>query len=167
MKINPPIQLKVRFIILCMTLSFFLPLFSYALSPNAPDNLRCCDKTNPVGTDNKPYFGWYMNDPDDNEIQTAYQILVASSEENLDANKGDLWDSGRVDSGKQNYIDYDGKPLTSATRCYWKVRVWDKDGNAGPYSGTAIFDTGLFSGDDWSGAKWIKRDTTDADDYAT
>ncbi|MEJ2670479.1 MAG: exodeoxyribonuclease III, partial [Gammaproteobacteria bacterium] len=35
-------------------------------------------------------------------------------------------------------IDYDGKPLTSATRCYWKVRVWDKDGNAGPYSGTAI-----------------------------
>ena len=165
MRKNSAVYITAKIILLCLSLLFIRPLNLYALSPSEPDNLRCCDKISPVGTDNKPYFGWYMNDPDDNEIQTAYQILVASSEENLDANKGDLWDSGRVDSGKQNYIDYDGKPLTSATRCYWKVRVWDKDGNAGPYSGTAIFDTGLFSGDDWSGAKWIKRDTTDADDY--
>ncbi len=165
MEINPAIHIKVRFIILCLLLLLLQPLYLYALSPSAPDNLRCCDKVNPVGTDDKPYFGWYMNDPDDNEIQSAYQILVSSSEGNLDANKGDLWDSGRINSGMQNYIDYEGKQLTAATRFYWKVRTWDKDANVGPYSATAIFDTGLFAGSDWSGAKWIKRDTTDADDY--
>lgn len=106
-----------------------------------------------------------MNDPDDNEIQTAYQILVASSEGNLDADNGDMWDSGQVSSGEQNYIGYDGNPLSSATRYYWKVRTWDKDGSAGPYSATAIFDTGLLNSSDWSGAKWIKRDTNVADDY--
>ena len=165
MKINPATHIKARLILFCILLLFIQPLYSHALSPNAPDNLRCCDKAYPVGTEERPYFGWYMNDPDDNEIQTAYQILVASSEGNLDANKGDLWDSSRINSEKQNYIDYDGKPLTPATRCYWKVRTWDKDGNAGPYSATALFDTGLFAGSDWSGAKWIKRDTTDTDDY--
>ncbi len=165
MRTNSAIYITAKLILLCLSLLFIRPLNLYALSPNEPDNLRCCDKTNPVGTDNKPYFGWYMNDPDDNEIQTAYQILVASSEENLDVNKGDLWDSNRINSGKQNYIDYDGKPLTPAARCYWKVRVWDKDGNAGPYSATAIFDTGLFSSIDWAPAKWIKRNTNVADDY--
>jgi alpha-L-rhamnosidase len=165
MKTNPAVNIKARFIFLCLLFFLIQSSYSFALSPKAPDNLRCSDKTNPVGIDVMPYFGWYVNDPDDNEIQTAYQILVASSEENLIANKGDLWDSGRINSRKQNYIDYDGQQLTSAKRYYWKVRTWDKDGNAGPYSATAIFDTGLFAGSDWSGAKWIKRDTTDADDY--
>jgi alpha-L-rhamnosidase len=135
------------------------------MPPNAPDHLRCLDKTDPVGTDDKPYFGWYVNDPDANEIQTGYQILVASGQAHLDANNGDLWDSGPVSSRKQNAIAYLGAPLAPATRYYWKVRTWDKDGNAGPYSETALFDTGLFTGNDWSGAKWIKRNTTAADDY--
>jgi len=160
-----PMHTKVRFILFFLLLSFIQPRYLYALSPNAPDHLRSCDKDNPVGTDDKPYFGWYVNDPDDNESQTSYQILVASSEGNLDSDNGDLWDSGRVSSGEQNYINYGGQPLTSATRYYWKVRTWDKDGNVGPYSATAIFDTGLFAGSDWAGAKWIKRDTTVSDDY--
>lgn len=133
--------------------------------PNAPDNLRCFDKINPVGTEGVPYFGWYVNDPDDNEIQTAYQILVASSEEKLAADEGDLWNSGRVKSGRQNYVDYSGKPLAAATRYFWKVRTWDKDGNISPYSAAATFDVGLLISSDWAGAKWIKRDTNDEDDY--
>jgi len=165
MNMNAAPNIKVRLILLCLLLLLIRPTYSYALSPNAPSNLRCCDKINPVGTDARPYFGWYMDDPDDNEIQTAHQIIVSSSENNLDVNKGDLWDSGRINSRTQNYIDYAGKPLTAARRYYWKVRTWDKDDNAGPYSHTAFFDTGLFTGSKWSGAKWIKRDTTDADDY--
>ncbi|MBN1361248.1 MAG: family 78 glycoside hydrolase catalytic domain [Sedimentisphaerales bacterium] len=131
----------------------------------APGNLRCCDQVNPVGTDEKPYFGWYVNDPDDDEIQTAFQVLIASSQANLAASRGDLWDSGRVESRRQNYVDFSGKPLAPATRYYWKVRTWDKDGNASPYSTTATFDTGLFTSADWAGATWIKRDTNASDDY--
>ncbi|MBN2180698.1 MAG: family 78 glycoside hydrolase catalytic domain [Sedimentisphaerales bacterium] len=165
MKTNIALPANLRVVFFCLLL-LAMPLRQiFALSPEAPDNLRCCDKTNPVGTEAKPYFGWYVNDPDDDEIQTAYQIIVASSTKNLNADKGDLWDSGRISSGKQNYIFYGGNSLEPATRYYWKVRTWDKDGNAGPYSAAAVFDTGLFTSDDFSGASWIKRDTRDADDY--
>jgi alpha-L-rhamnosidase len=165
MKTYFAMNVNVRFIVLCLVLSLIQPLSLYAALPGEPDNLRCCDKVHPVGTDDKPWFGWYVNDADDNEIQTAYQILVASSKTNLDANDGDMWDSGRVASGMQNYIDYSGNPLSPTGRYYWKVRTWDKDSNAGPYSAPAIFNTGLFTSSDWSGAKWIKQDTNTADDY--
>jgi alpha-L-rhamnosidase len=165
MKTYFALTMNSRFIAFCLVLSLIQPLYLYAASPGEPDNLRCCDKVHPVGTDNKPYFGWYVNDADDNEIQTAYQILVASSKTNLDADNGDMWDSGKISSSMQNYIDYSGNPLSYATRYYWKIRTWDKDGNAGPYSAPAIFDTGLFTSSNWAEAKWIKRDTNAADDY--
>jgi len=65
----------------------------------------------------------------------------------------------------QNYVYFEGKQLNAATQYYWKVRTWDKDGNVSPYSATSTFSTGLFSNSDWSGAKWIKRDTQVKDDY--
>ena len=137
----------------------------YPASPDAPFRLRCCDKSNPVGTDSLPYFGWMMNDADDSEIQSAYQILVASSQTNCDQGIGDLWDSGQVRSGMQNYVYYEGLPLAAAVRCYWKVRIWDKSGNMSPYSEGGFFDTGLFQNEDWSGAKWIQGEGNERDDY--
>lgn len=138
---------------------------AFAAAPTAPTNLRVNDAMNPVGTDASPYFGWYVNDPDKDEIQTRYRILVASSQANLDADAGDLWDSGVVSSRLQNHVTYGGAPLSSDTRCYWKVRTWDKDTNTSPYSVTGTFVVGLLNDEDWSGAMWIKRDTTVPDDY--
>ncbi|MEJ6979039.1 family 78 glycoside hydrolase catalytic domain [Pedobacter sp. P351] len=142
-----------------------LPFLVNAAAPKAPSNLRSCDKVNPVGTDSNPYFGWYINDADNNEVQTAYQVIVASSPNNLNSNKGDIWDSGKTASGIQNYIYFGGKSLLSAHAYYWKVRTWDKDGNVSPYSSPSMFNTGLFTSADWSGSKWIKRTSNDADDY--
>jgi len=48
--------------------------------------------------------------------QTAYQILVASSEKLLAEDRGDLWDSGKVESGKSDCIEYAGQALSPATR---------------------------------------------------
>jgi alpha-L-rhamnosidase len=138
-----------------------MPLLALATAPKAPSNLRTCDKVSPVGTDNKPYFGWYVNDADKDEIQSAYQILVSTSQ----GGKGDVWDSGKVPASLQNYIAFGGKTILPGTRYYWKVRTWDKTGTPGPYSAAAHFDTGLFGTGDWSGAKWVKRTTTDPDDY--
>lgn len=138
---------------------------SQAASPNAPINLRTYDKFNPLGTDNRPYFGWYVCDSDDNEIQSAYQILIATSLSDLNVNKGDIWDSGKTSSRKQNHVYASGKPLSSATRYYWKVRTWDKDGNISPYSNPATFETGLLTNGDWDGAKWIKRTSDQPDIY--
>jgi len=56
--------------------------------------------------------------------QSAYQILVASSEALLKNDKGDLWDSGKVVSEQSVLVEYIGKPLESWKQCHWKVRVW-------------------------------------------
>ena len=137
----------------------------FAASPKAPSNLRCFDKYDPIGTNNKPYFGWYINDSDNDEIQSAYQIIVSSNSSNIDAEMGDIWDSGKISSSIQNYVYFQGKHLNPACQYYWKVRTWDKDGNVSPYSGKATFATGLFTNNDWSGACWIKRLSNNKDDY--
>ncbi len=137
----------------------------YASNPDAPYNLRCYDKINPIGTDAIPFFGWFINDSDPNEIQSAFQIIVSSSISKLNSNIGDIWDSKKVISRKQNYVYFNGKELNSGTQYYWKVRTWDKDDNVSSYSSMATFSTGLFSNTDWSGANWIKRETKDQDDY--
>jgi alpha-L-rhamnosidase len=62
-------------------------------------------------------------------------------------------------------VVYAGAPLLPETRYFWKVRTWDKDGAASPYSGAGTFGVGLNTNADWSGAAWIKRDTNVADDY--
>lgn len=136
-----------------------------AVGTQPPYNLRTCDKIKPSATEKKPFFAWYNSNAKANEIQTAYQIIVASKLELLASGKGDIWDSGKVISRMQNYIDYSGTPLSSATRYYWKVRTWDKEGNASAYSESTYFDTGLFSAEDWKGANWIRRDSKDPNVY--
>ena len=138
---------------------FFVFLQLNAAKPNVAE-------PNAIGISDKPYFAWFINDPDDNEIQSAYQIIVSSSATELEeANGNIIWDSKKVTSSMQNYVYFEGKELNAATQYYWKVRTWDKDGNVSPYSATSTFSTGLFSNSDWSGAKWIKRDTQVKDDY--
>jgi alpha-L-rhamnosidase len=134
-------------------------------APFPPTNLRVNDAVDPVGTDATAYFGWFVNDPDKNEIQTKYQVLVASSETKLNANIGDVWDSGEVPSRQQNHVAYGGTTLTGDTQYFWKVRTWDKDANASPFSLTGKFVVGPLNNGDWSGALWIKRTSSAPDDY--
>jgi alpha-L-rhamnosidase len=134
-------------------------------APSAPTSVRTDDVINPVGTEAAPYFGWLDNDTNANEIQSGYEVLVASSAPNLDANRGDVWDSGKVLSDQENHIVYAGPPLSADTAYFWKVRTWDREGNAGPYSTSATFAVGLLANSDWSVARWIKRNTNVGDDY--
>ena len=66
-------------------------------------NLRCEYRENPLGIDVvKPRLSWLIEDRDPRSKvrgikQTAYQVLVASSEELLKKDKGNLWDSGKVE----------------------------------------------------------------------
>lgn len=134
-------------------------------SAQAPTNLRAFDRQNPLGTGEVPYFGWHVNDRDNYEIQTAYQILVASNRASLEKGEADMWNSGKVLSGNQNYVYFEGAKLKPSTRYYWKVRTWDKDGNASSFSEVAWFETGLFSSNDWSGAAWIRGSENSGDDF--
>ena len=80
----------------------------------APVDLRCDDLKNPAGLDHRdPVFSWLNNLTSQGNEQATYEILVASSQQNLDANNGDLWDSGHITSGQSTQVSYAGKPLTS------------------------------------------------------
>ena len=87
-------------------------------------------------------------------MQSAYQVLAASNEQNLQSKISDKWDSGKVFSDKSVNICYAGRTLTSGERCYWKVRVWDKDGKSSAWSEPATFEMGLLQKSDWQAA-WI------------
>lgn len=116
--------------------------------------LRCEYLTDPLGIDAvNPRLSWIINSSRRGEKQKAYQILVASSPEVLEMNKGDWWDSGQVQSGDTCQIVYRGKPLASRVRCYWKVRIWDQSGGS-PWSPVASWEMGLLKPADWT-AKWI------------
>jgi len=115
--------------------------------------------------------------------QTAYQVLVASSEEHLKDGwfkscKPDLWDSGKIESDQSVLVEYQGKPLESGMRCFWKVRVWTKGIEVGGssfalratadrqraevgknaacsgWSSQGMWSMGLLQPEDWT-AKWI------------
>jgi alpha-L-rhamnosidase len=119
------------------------------------ENLRCEYQVNPLGIDeNKPRLSWTLKSNTRGRKQTAYQVIASTSLENIEANKGDQWDSQNVISSNSIQVIYQGKTLASGTRYYWKVRVWDEDGNPGSWSEPSWFETALLDQNDWN-AKWI------------
>jgi alpha-L-rhamnosidase len=102
----------------------------------------------------KPRFSWTLESSRRRQKQTAYQIIVASSADKLEINKPDMWDSSKVSCERSVNIEYGGRALKSGEMCWWKVRCWDKDGNAGQYSDGTSFEMGLLRESDWQG-KWI------------
>lgn len=117
--------------------------------------LRCEYLTDPLGIDSSnPRLSWIITSSQRGEMQTAYQILVASSPKLLDHDRGDLWDSGKVSSDESSQIVYSGNPLESRQECFWKVRIWDHDRVRSDWSPTGFWSMGLLQSTDWS-AKWI------------
>lgn len=124
--------------------------------------LRCEYRLNPEGIGEKqPRLDWILQaDPAARGVkQTAYRVLVASSRDLLARDKGDRWDSGRVESDRMNQIVYAGQPLDSRQPCWWKVRVWDEAGREGKWSEPAYWSMGLLGDQDWK-AEWIGLDAT-------
>ncbi len=139
-------------------LGFLLAVFAWGLSANAalkPMDLGCDYAVNPLGIDSPgPRLFWKLASDQRGQRQTAYQILVASSEKNLARNQGDLWDSGRVNSDATIQIHYAGKTLDSWREVFWKVRVWDANDKPSDWSRPATWTMGVLNVTDWH-AHWI------------
>ncbi len=131
--------------------------------PGAPYGLLCellRDPAEAVITDPTPELSWIVNDDRRGAVQSAYQILVASSEALLQRDEGDLWDSGKVISGRSVGISYAGAPLAPHTTYWWKVRTWDAEGRASPYSAPQAFHTGAFEDEERAfpgESRWVQR----------
>ena len=121
----------------------------------SPFDLQCEYAVDPVGIDvRQPRFSWLLRAAGRGQSQSAYQVLVASSEANLLSGVGDKWDSGRVASANIAHVEYEGAELRSNERCWWAVRVWDGEGRASDFSAAAKFSMGLLEASDWQGG-WI------------
>jgi hypothetical protein len=173
------VPLRWRFVLLPLL------LLACSCAPEASDvvatGLRCESRVDPMGIDSPaPRLSWRLEARNSklengNEgtaprgvKQVAYQILVATSEDllkegpstGLGASKADLWDSGKVESDQSIHVEYEGEPLESQMRCYWKVKVWTvtepRPLNPDPsaWSAPARWTMGLMKPEDWL-AKWI------------
>ncbi len=124
-----------------------------------PAELRCEYLADPLGIDIAcPRLSWVLQSAQRGQRQTAYQVLVASSEHILQRGEGDLWDTGKVISSDSAHIAYNGLELRSGQRCWWQVRVWDRHGVRSAYSPAAWWEMGLLEASDWRGT-WISYDT--------
>ena len=120
-----------------------------------PAQLRCEHLTNPLGLDiAQPRLSWIVESGRRGQRQTAYQVLVAGSADALAADRGDLWDSGKVATGRSLGVAYGGRALASGERAWWKVRVWDADGRPSGYSEPAWWEMGLLERSAWQG-QWV------------
>src|SRR5712672_3548859 len=107
----------------------------------APVFLRCEYLQSPLGLDEThPRLTWRVEASERGEKQTAYRIVVASDSSKL--NSPDLWDSGKVSSSQTVNVIYSGKSLASRQLCFWKVKVWNKDGQPSAWSETAKWSMG-------------------------
>jgi alpha-L-rhamnosidase len=117
--------------------------------------LRVDNLERPFGLENSsPTFSWRLESDARNVRQTGFRILVAGSESALSAGRGDLWDSGRIDSSTSIGIEYAGQPLASRQRCWWSVQVWDEATTAPSSSDPAWWEMGLLEASDWA-AEWL------------
>ena len=124
-------------------------------SPRTPAALRCDGMADPLGIDSvPPRLSWQLRGDGQGLRQRAWQALVSSSRESLDRDRGDVWDSGRVETDEQLHVPYGGRPLRTSEQVFWKVRVWDGDNHASVWSAPATWTMGLLEPGDWR-ARWI------------
>jgi alpha-L-rhamnosidase len=124
----------------------------------APVRLTCEYLVDPPVIDApNPRLSW-INEPTDSNMrgqkQTAWQICVASSRDKLLNEEADLWDSGKRLSEQSVFVKYSGIPLRSGQDCWWRVRIWDREGRLSEWSDVARWSMGLLNPLEWK-AKWI------------
>jgi alpha-L-rhamnosidase len=119
-----------------------------------PEELRCNNIENPVGTDGEPSLSWINTSDERGARQTSWHIILDDEPSALRDGTGSLWNSGKTVS-KESFGIRIPEELNPGTRYYWKLRVWDENGIASGWSKTASFVTGLHKESHWSNAKWI------------
>ena len=157
-------RLSVALVALLLFAATTLPAAIFASS------LRCESRAEPLGVDMlQPRLSWIVESKERAQRQTAYRVVVASSETMLASGRGDLWDSGKVTGSETLGIIYAGQPLRSGQRCHWKVQVWDQDDQQSRWSKPAAWELGLLNPADWTG-RWLNdgkvNPTNDEDFYA-
>ncbi|MBT4884349.1 MAG: rhamnosidase, partial [Glaciecola sp.] len=114
---------------------------------------------NPTGYyESQPRFSWQLSSDSVSNIQTAYQLQVASTPQLLDLSP-DLWESQKTTSPSTTWIKYQGKTLASRQTLYWRVRTWNEQDQLSDWSEIQTIEYGLLTNNDWQ-AQWIGHPDT-------
>ena len=131
------------------------PRLLYADSPAqrvVRTRTECIDR--PMGLEvAQPRFSWALESPSAGVRQTAYRIVVATSDALLSTGPY-LWDSGRVDSDRCFDVPYQGHGLLTGQRAWWRVEVWSNRDSAAALAEPTWFEMGLLQPGDWL-AQWL------------
>src|SRR6185312_9680026 len=117
----------------------------------------------PLGLHGAPRLSWRLEADRRGASQSAYRVLAGRQRSEVEAGRGDLWDSGRVESAQCFDISYAGAPLRSRQRCWWSVQVWDEADTAAPLPAPTWWEMGLAQPADWS-AVWLAAETAEERD---
>ncbi len=104
-----------------------------------------------------PRFSWQISSNSPDLIQQSYQIQVARSEDDLKKEVNLLWDSGIVSSDGSVLIPYQGQPLSSGSKYFWRVKINTNQGD-GNWSKVNYWSMALLNDSEWQ-AKWIGEDS--------
>ncbi|MDR0560344.1 MAG: glycoside hydrolase family 78 protein [Prevotellaceae bacterium] len=114
--------------------------------------MKCENLVNPNAIDNtNPHFSWKIIS-DKPMRQEAFEIQVASDSMLLLNGLPDLWNLGKIDASTSVMVPYNGAALSSRSLCWWRVRVWNGQGEVSAWSPVARFGIGILDKADMKGS---------------
>lgn len=143
------------FFIFLLILSAFQ---GFTQAHNKAIDLRCEYKVNPTGIEAKaPRLSWRLAADESKRglMQSAYQIQVARTVENLKNGTHLIWDSGKQESDRSVHVPFEGNALAARGIYYWHVKTWDNQSKKGTWSAIANWEMGLLDSTAWK-ANWIE-----------
>lgn len=148
--------IQLGFLFLCLVL-----ITSFSVKKDTVTNLVCEYHTNPIGIDiEKPRLSWQMKSDGQNVMQSAYEIRVSESKNDLQKGTNLIWSSGKVESDQSLNVVYGGPPLKSMQRAYWQVRIWNNKNKATAWSAPAFWEMGILETDLWKASYIAMNDIT-------
>jgi alpha-L-rhamnosidase len=113
---------------------------------------------NPLGYyEQRPRFSWKLPNHGKAQLQSAYQVQVANTSNFHD--KQIIWDSKKVGTKDNAWIEYGGPKLQSRQKVFWRVKMWDENDRVSKWSEVNHLELGLIENDDWK-AQWIGHPET-------
>lgn len=114
-------------------------------------DLKCRGLVTPEGID-EAVFSWKIESEENGFIQSAWEIEIASSREDLEDGNY-IWNSGKTVSEQQVNVRPDIAILERGPLYWWRLRIWNGKGQVTVWSEPSFFSLGLNTSD-WK-AKWI------------
>ena len=113
---------------------------------------------NPLGYyEQRPRFSWKLPKEGSAQLQSAYRVQVASTPTFY--TEEIIWDSKKVVSSANAWIDLKGAKLQSRQKAFWRVKIWDENDEVSKWSEVNHLELGLIENDDWK-AQWIGHPDT-------